>query len=1334
MKLLRRINEQLNCLTLLVFCGLLFMNGETVYGQSCTTIPISAGFSGNGVLADTDCNAPHRSVSKAKLYTFTGIAGQRATIAMNSSVLDSYLILVSPGGGIVNNPGADDDRGGNRNALISDLPLTSSGTYTIEATAYNPADRGAFTIALTLVNSGTDNAAFVADITIPDNTQMTPGQHFTKTWRLRNTGTTVWGSGYVLGFVSGPQMGAPSSVNAPSAVPNSTVDVSVPMIAPTPAGTYQGFWRMKNPSGQFFGTQIWVKIIVNSSGACATQSIAIGATVNGSLSDTDCNAPHRSGRKADQYTFSGTAGQRVTVSMNSTALDSYLILVGPSGSIVNDPVTDDDRGGSRNALISNLLLSSSGTYTIEATSYYATDRGAYSLSLALGSITCNPTAISSGATVNGNIAESDCNTPHRLTSKGDLYTFAASAGQHVTIAQRSTIIDSYLILVGPTGNIVNNPDGDDDAGGGRDALISDLSLPSSGTYTIEATAFNSFDRGSYTLTLTVSGGNCIPTSISAGSPVNGTLTEGDCNAPHRTNSKADLYRFSGTTGQRVTISMNSSAIDSYLILVGPSGSIVNNPDADDDRGGGRNALINNLSLPAPGTYTIEATAYHSSDRGTYIVTLTNGNQGGEPCLVFVHGSRVADATSGYDWSQDWLAGRNHWRSYIDVPGDLIDGSDTVSTNPADDFIRAATNNFSRPHFVVRYNGAAEWWNSEAAGQVASEIVRATNGEFDGPIGQADRSQCTTPWQNGGTFWVVAHSGGATVMDFILGNSRPTDPNFNFNGSYDQVASRITGVFSVAGAHRGSSLADTICNPGTGCNIAGHNCTNARRWLQTDESHQVYFYSSSPAKTVWLTGGYKGGPTSACLNGEDDAVLQYASIFACSGDANGSYNNSNVCGSNSKQESANFRNLDGVYENHDDIRNNRSSTRERRSIPDGIWECDGQQCAPNLVVRSNLSTASFVDLLLTEAFPSQPVVSKPFLGLQDGKGLLSKSLIEATTEGYRTLARYPRSSFPIEGTQDPILKKLVVSPRTVLGPGGDEPTLTVHPSEISFEAPENVVLNAYLSMKGKRLKAKSITGFIVNEHGEKTAVLEYHDDGKGGDVLSGDGIYTATFAPPRGQEREYKGIHSVRVQAITVEGEERVASTSFQYSAPDSHLTGKYEDQIVDGSLQILAQTEVTAKGRFHIEGTIYSKDGRPIAWAQNTLSLDVGIHHLPLTFYGLIIREKALDGPYVLKYLSLSTTTEMPNCKNRLAQNVYTTAKYNAADFTDQPFNEPGLLGNVTRGEGSQAVQKTSVGALQSGALKLTPSFKLGPVQILKPVTDEPIFVNRKMFKSRWIE
>src|SRR5205085_2302887 len=49
--------------------------------------------------------------------------------------------------------------------------------------------------------TGTDGVTFVSE-TIPDNTTEPAGQSFTKTWTVRNTGTTTWDSSYSLQYVS----------------------------------------------------------------------------------------------------------------------------------------------------------------------------------------------------------------------------------------------------------------------------------------------------------------------------------------------------------------------------------------------------------------------------------------------------------------------------------------------------------------------------------------------------------------------------------------------------------------------------------------------------------------------------------------------------------------------------------------------------------------------------------------------------------------------------------------------------------------------------------------------------------------------------------------------------------------------------------------------------------------------------------------------------------------------------------------------------------------------------------------------------------------------------
>lgn len=119
-----------------------------------------------------------------------------------------------------------------------------------------------------------DQASFVADVTIPDGTIVSPGQSLTKTWRMKNAGTSTWGSGYKLVFISGEQMGAPSETNIPDAALDQAVDLSVSLTAPTAGGEHTGYFQLRNPQGTYFGPKIWVKINVQTQNA-GGQSISL---------------------------------------------------------------------------------------------------------------------------------------------------------------------------------------------------------------------------------------------------------------------------------------------------------------------------------------------------------------------------------------------------------------------------------------------------------------------------------------------------------------------------------------------------------------------------------------------------------------------------------------------------------------------------------------------------------------------------------------------------------------------------------------------------------------------------------------------------------------------------------------------------------------------------------------------------------------------------------------------------------------------------------------------------------------------------------------------------
>ncbi len=99
-----------------------------------------------------------------------------------------------------------------------------------------------------------DRAAFIGDVTIPDNTTVVAGTSFVKTWRLRNDGTCIWGQGYSLVFVEGERLSGSATVPLGGETrPGNTVDVSVNMTAPAIAGRYRSAWKLLSASGIAFG-------------------------------------------------------------------------------------------------------------------------------------------------------------------------------------------------------------------------------------------------------------------------------------------------------------------------------------------------------------------------------------------------------------------------------------------------------------------------------------------------------------------------------------------------------------------------------------------------------------------------------------------------------------------------------------------------------------------------------------------------------------------------------------------------------------------------------------------------------------------------------------------------------------------------------------------------------------------------------------------------------------------------------------------------------------------------------------------------------------------------
>jgi len=111
----------------------------------------------------------------------------------------------------------------------------------------------------------TDKAVLLEDVTYPDNTQVEAGEHFTKTWRFKNTGTCPW-QGYNIVFLTGDGFISPESAPIPETMADETVDISIDLTAPETSGEGTAYFVLKTADGKLIpiGTEksFWVKIVV----------------------------------------------------------------------------------------------------------------------------------------------------------------------------------------------------------------------------------------------------------------------------------------------------------------------------------------------------------------------------------------------------------------------------------------------------------------------------------------------------------------------------------------------------------------------------------------------------------------------------------------------------------------------------------------------------------------------------------------------------------------------------------------------------------------------------------------------------------------------------------------------------------------------------------------------------------------------------------------------------------------------------------------------------------------------------------------------------------------
>ncbi len=218
------------------------------------------------------------------------------------------------------------------------MTATLDATSTPVATVTPFEDLPATVTAGTVWNSssyagGCDNSAYVSDVTIPDGTELAPGEAFTKTWALVNTGNCTWNGDYSMTFISGDDMEGSEATIGRSVAPGQSADISVSLTAPEDTGTYTGYWRLANAGGTSFGEDVYVMVTVSDEASTDTATATPMPTIVSPTATPTFTAA------SPALTSTATAASRPTATPTPTATSPDLT---PTATAASSTATPTD--------------------------------------------------------------------------------------------------------------------------------------------------------------------------------------------------------------------------------------------------------------------------------------------------------------------------------------------------------------------------------------------------------------------------------------------------------------------------------------------------------------------------------------------------------------------------------------------------------------------------------------------------------------------------------------------------------------------------------------------------------------------------------------------------------------------------------------------------------------------------------------------------------------------------------------------------------------------------------------------------------------------------------
>ncbi len=91
---------------------------------------------------------------------------------------------------------------------------------------------------------------------------LSPGQQFTKRWKVKNTGTSAWPRGVELVFVSGEELEVVEKMAVEIVPPGETTNIKITLQAPASYGAYTSVWQLQDIDGHPIGEDMEIALRV----------------------------------------------------------------------------------------------------------------------------------------------------------------------------------------------------------------------------------------------------------------------------------------------------------------------------------------------------------------------------------------------------------------------------------------------------------------------------------------------------------------------------------------------------------------------------------------------------------------------------------------------------------------------------------------------------------------------------------------------------------------------------------------------------------------------------------------------------------------------------------------------------------------------------------------------------------------------------------------------------------------------------------------------------------------------------------------------------------------